>query len=234
MSPIRVVPAKVLIILAFLCLPLNGQAYPITIHFTGVFTGIDYSGDKSIWDMDGYFDEDATFAGYYSYDSNGAPFAEYLSTSGGRQSKYHTGGLEFSVGNIDGYASSAELTLSDDYNGLSDQYVVWADVDNGITATYPHTLRYFSLALYDSTNTALTDSVLPGVAPSLDSFSSLTLALCFGQDIWEYGEKDSYFLRINGTVTSVREVIPTPEPATMLLFAAGGLGIIGARYTRKK
>ena len=242
MSPIRAVQVKVLITLAFLCLPLNGQAYRITIHFMGKVDGIVSSGNVSSWDINDNFHVGDIFAGYYSYDSGTEPFVEYFSTPEGSRSKYNIDTLVFSVGDISGSARSAELTLSDNYTlkssettyyTTSDQYVVWADKDNDIKADYSLTLRYFSLALSDGTNKALTGSGLPGTAPLLESFSMLSFALYFGENLQTNGMY-SNSLTINGTVTSVREAIPTPEPATILLFAAGGLGIIGARYTRKK
>jgi hypothetical protein len=141
--------------------------------------------------------------------------------------------VDFSIGKVvTGSAASGELTVSDGFQVTSDQYVVWADVDNHLIGSgYQHKLFSLGFGLMDSTGLALNSSDLLLVAPDMKDFNSSHFDLIFGQGDLDGSYLDS--LRVSGIVNSIERVDPVPEPATIFLFGAGLLGLFGVGMRKR-
>jgi hypothetical protein len=88
----------------------------------------------------------------------------------------------------------------------------------------PNVPSSFEIDLFDISETALSDVLLPLTPPNLADFGTATFRLIFEQGVSDYW--------VEGNLTSLSAV---PEPGTLFLMGSGMLGaLLGRRRRRRK
>lgn len=224
--------ACVILCITYLCFPGRGLAYQISIHLTGQVNAITSTNTQYSWQTDGFFNLGDTFELYYTYQSNLQPSWSYEKFPASA-STYMMETVDFSLGTVvTGSAASGELTVSDGFQVTSDQYVLWADVDNGLAgAGNPYRLFAFGFGLEDSSGQAFASSALLLGAPDMNDFNFSHFDVIYGQG----GSGNSYVdsLRVSGVVRSIERIESVPEPAAIFLFSTGLIGLLGMMVRKR-
>lgn len=223
----------VILSIAFLCFPRQGLANHISIHLTGKVTAISSTSRQYSWETEGYFQLGDPFELYYTYRSDLQPAWSYENGSTS-SSTYMLETVDFAIGKVvTGSAANGELTVSDGFQVTADQYVLWADVDNGVAGLgYPHKLFSLGAGLLDSSGKAFDSSDLFLLPPDMSDFDSSYFGLIFGQGASGNSYVDS--LRVSGTICAIERIESVPEPAAILLFSTGVLGLLGAKARKRR
>lgn len=214
-----VVPVGLL--LTLLCVAVSSaNATPVTFSFTGTVTGVSAN-------VAGTFNTTQTLSGSYTFESTSADLN--ATPSLGVYAVLVANSLSLSIGGYSagqvGPSNASDVVVVelpplisfDFYSGQWNGNVSGAPVGS-------LTPRSFSFNLIDSTATVFATEALPGGPPSLAAFNSGTWFLGFASST------NLFAGGVQGTITSL-EVVPTPEPITMLL---GGTGLSTLAYAARK
>ena len=192
---------------------LGGTAYamPITYYFGGTLEGA-----FSTIPIGTQFD------GFFSYDSE-AP-AEPSSTEICSGYKF----IELFV-TIGDYA--VQFDVADDLivvcNGIPTADSLELDGSNNVGEMDNLYHFTFDLALRNTSGTIFDDTNLPGTGLTLADFD------CPRGDWFGFSEEGAIYTATSD-LTYFSTVNPVPEPATMLLFSTGLVGLVGTRIRKKK
>ncbi|MCB9849737.1 MAG: hypothetical protein H6817_03440 [Phycisphaerales bacterium] len=206
---ITVVPV---VIMAFACAGV-AQATPVTFAFEGDITFV--SDRDGI--LGGQVNVGDTFSGSYTFES----------TTPDSEPHPRFGYYDDAISQIDGQAggvpfsspsgSTSYINIRNNEGGLSDSYFAFGDVliaDRAVT---------FSIQLFGSDTTQLSDDSLLLVPPELTAFSPRLLFL---------GGSESAGINIQADVSSL-VLIPEPHTLTLVVVLALGFAFCGGRIGKR-
>ena len=203
---------------------------------------ITFSGDIDIANDSGpllgmtSISDTSSFAGKFTYDT------ETASTSSGPNWKAYPvkdfnitiDGYVFGVNNPEAYITNDGLLSP---SGNYDRLGAGGRLSDGLVLPFPTSGVYLpdflvAMSLTDSTATAFNSFLLPN-AVNLASFDAKFIN--FTSSYGDLAGQLSYDFQIAGNIDNLDVApAPIPEPATMLLFGTGLVGLVGSRLRKKK
>ena len=178
----------------------NISEVPGSLFTSGLAGGVGANGFNAGLKLSGNYTVDTATAGMLP---SGLPIQMYNGS---------VTNLNFTVGNYAGTLKSGGTNLTTINNGTPNLYSVNLGVNGNLVKGQTPSL--FSINLVDETGTAFSSVSLPGsTPPALSSFNVNRWSLVFGNNA-----------ALVGSLDSLKAV---PLPATVILFGAGLIGLVG-------
>jgi hypothetical protein len=197
-----------IVILLFL-VPAMCQATVIQIGFTGLVDSVDDPCNL----LQNEIQSGGLISGYYIYDSETPDSTPELTWSGLYRHTTAPYGMSLTIGEITFQTDTADVYFDvgvvNNFNETEDCYRITSNNNLPLNDLYISRLSWF---LDDYSGDAISSIELPDTVPDLSAWQSNLLLV----DGW----RGSELFEFSGHVTDVWLI---PEPATILLFAFGGL-----------